>query len=295
MVTRKARTSAGWLVPFLLLACAAVVSSAMVHGSGGAAGDRGENDGRRPGLLQVISYRPYLSFGFRNLLADIVWLQAVQTAGSRRMAREDYDRLYQLVQAVANFDPRFVVPYILGGLILGDSPHHTQEAIRTLQRGYENHPSDWRFPFYIGYTEYFSLGNPEEGGKSLQEASKLPNSPPHLPFLASRMLSEGRKPEIALDFIRTMIRQETDPARREILNRRAREVVVERDLQILEEAVAKYRAREGRTPGSLTDLLRAGLIRAVPPEPNGGRYLLDAGGSVRSDRVARRLKVFRFQ
>ncbi len=287
--------SAGWLLPFLLLACAALVSSAMVHGSDGAAGGRGRKDGRPPGLLEIVSIRPYLSFVFRNFLADIVWLEAVQTAGSRRMAREDYDRLFRLIRAVANFDPRFVVPYILGGLILGDSPHHAREAIETLRRGYENHPADWRFPFYIGYTEYFTNGNPEEGGKYLQEASKLPHSPPHLPFLASRMLSEGRKPEIAIDFLREMIEQETDPARREILYRRAREVAVERDLQALEDAVGKYRAREGRAPGTLSDLVRAGLIRAVPQEPNGGHYLLAPDGSVRSDRVSRRLKVFRFR
>jgi len=35
------------------------------------------------------------------------------------MAFADYDRLYELLNVEANFDPKFDIPYLLGGLVLG--------------------------------------------------------------------------------------------------------------------------------------------------------------------------------
>ena len=236
---------------------------------------------------------PHWSFGFRNVLADVVWLEAVQVAGSRRMTSAEYTRLYELLNVVANFDPKFEVPYLLGGLVLSESPNHPQEALRILERGKANYPTAWRFPFYIGFTRYFSLGDPRGGGEAMGEAARLPGSPAYLPGIASRMLSEARDPEAALALLDAIVRQESDPARRTVLERRLREVAVERDLQLLESAVVRYREKTGGVPARLQDLVREGILAEVPREPNGGRYLLDKGGSVRSDRVAQRLRVFR--
>ncbi len=281
-----------WVLPALLLAMSGVFSSrvmrerSVIHWSDNVRSSKGS-------LFFEISRNPAFAFGFQNFLGDLAWLGAVQIAGTSNIAPADYDRLYVLLRTVGNFDPRFVVPYILGGMILGDSPSHVREALDILRRGMASHPDDWRFPFYIGYTKYFSLGDPLEGAKALEAAARLPGSPPYLPLLASRMFTEGRAPETALSFLAGIVREETDPARLEILHERMREVIVERDIQALEKAVAAYRDRRGALPVALTDLVREGLIREIPREPNGGAYLLAPDGTVRSNRVTTRLKVFR--
>jgi hypothetical protein len=281
-----------WIAPLLFLSLAGFFSSRILEerardpgGSAGIAGGRG--------ILHEVSRRPSFALGFRNVLADFVWLQAVQVAGNREMTAGDYTRLYDLLNAVANFDPKFAVPYILGGLVLGESPGHAREAVRILERGRENRPDDWRFPFYIGFTRYFSLGDPPGGGEAMAEAARLPGCPAYLAGVASRMLSEAREPEAALALLAAMAGQESDPLRRSVLARRIREVTVERDLQLLERGVEQYRARTGSLPGELSDLVRAGILPAIPQEPNGGKYLLEKGGTVRSDRVAERLRVYR--
>lgn len=240
-----------------------------------------------------MSRNPFLSFGFRNFIADLAWLGAVQTAGARRLSRADFDRLSVQIRTVVNFDPRFKVPYLLGGLILGESRDHVPEAVRILQKGMENHPSDWRFPFYQAFIQYFSLGDPQEAGISMEAAARIPGSPPYLPLLASRMLVEGRNPETALALLSGMLGQETDPAREQILRKRIMDVTAERDLQMLERAVAQYQRKTGSAPANLADLVRAGVVRAIPPEPHGGRYLLSPDGAVRSSAMRDRLKVFR--
>jgi hypothetical protein len=124
------------------------------------------------------------------------------------------------------------------------------------------------------------------------EAARLPGSPAYLPGLASRMLSEAREPEVALALLAPIVLQESDPARRAVLERRIREVTVERDLQTLERAVERYREKTGTAPEKLADLLRERVLEKIPPEPNGGRYVIDRGGKVRSDRDSQRLRVF---
>jgi len=245
-----------------------------------------------PGLLVAVSRRPEFAFGFRNVLADVVWLQAVQVAGGRKLTPTEYDRLYVLLNVEADLDPKFEMPYFLGGLVLGESPLHVRDALRVFERGKVTHPADWRFPFYMGFTHYFSLGDGLAGGGAMAEAARLPGSPAYLTGLASRMLTEAREPEAALALLETITRQENDPVRRSVLERRVREVTVERDLRALERAVERYREKAGVAPENLSALVKEGILEGIPPEPNGGSYVIDRGGRVRSDRVSQRLRVY---
>lgn len=283
---------AGWFAPAFFIAVAALLSSQILVIQNRTGGGK-EGDVLQAGLKFEISRRPFLSFGFRNFLADVAWLEAVQVSGSRRMAPRDYDRLYLLIRTVNNYDPQFVVPYLVGGLIVGDSPSHVREALAILRLGREHHPQEWRLPFYIGYLQYFVLGDPIAGGETLGEASRMPGSPPYLPFLAARMLSEGRVPETAMAFLSVLARQEADPARKEVIERRMKEVIVERDIQELSRAAEAYREKTGVWPETLSDLVAAGIRKRIPVEPNGGSYVLSPGGKVRSTKVMQRLKVFR--
>ena len=91
-----------------------------------------------------------------------------------------------------------------------------------------------------------------------------------------------------------MTERETDPRRKASLEERIRRVIVERDLQSMEMAIAEYTSRVGAPPGELADLVQRGMLARIPEEPYGGRYLLTPDGRVRSDRAPReRLKVLR--
>jgi hypothetical protein len=284
-----------WMLPFILIAVAGLLSR--LDTRIGRGNPRSAREGRGgPTLLEVASRHPGFAFGFHNVLADAVWLEAVQVSGNRKMARDDYDRLSGLLSTVVRFDPRFVVPYLLGGIVLGDSPDHAGAALDLLAQGEIRFPLEWRFPFYTGYVQYFSLGNPEEGGMALLRAARIPGSPEYFPLLASRMLSEGHRPATALAFLQEMTARETDPRRKVSLEERIRRVIVERDLQSMEMAIAEYTSRIGAPPRMLADLVRSGMLARVPEEPYGGRYLLTPDGGVRSDRAPReRLKVLRNQ
>jgi len=288
-MNEASRRAWGWAAAFVLLVSIGFSSRLLPLRTLPESGRKVREDA---GLLAAVSRRPEFAFGFRNVLADVAWLQAVQVAGNLKMTPADYDRLFDLLNVEANFDPKFEIPYLLGGLVLSESTPHAEKALRVLGRGKNQFPSDWRFPFYMGFTHYFSLGDGLAGGGAMAEAARLPGSPAYLPGLASRMLSEAREPESALRMLEPIVLQESDPARRVVLERRVREVTVERDLQALERAVERYREKTGTIPADLSALVRDGVLEAIPPEPNGGSYVLESGGRVRSDRVSQRLRVF---
>jgi hypothetical protein len=288
-MNEASRGAWGWVAAFALLVSTGFSWRLLPLG---ALPESGRQVRVAPGLFASVSRKPEFAFGFRNVLSDVAWLEAVQVTGIRKMTLGDYDRLYELLVVVSNFDPKFEIPYLLGGLVLGESTPHAQKALHVLGRGKEQYPADWRFPFYMGFTHYFSLGDGIAGGRAMAEAARLPGSPAYLPGLASRMLSEAREPEVALALLAPIVRQESDPARRAVVERRIREVTVERDLQTLERAVETYREKTGAVPESLPDLVREGILSTLPEEPNGGKYLMEPGGMVRSDRVSQRIRVF---
>lgn len=286
------RAGMAWGTSLFLCGLLSVALSRRIDLSRGLPGKAREGNAAGS-VLAEISRRPAFALGFRNFLGDLVWLEAVQVSGNLKMTSSDYDRLYSLLIVATNFDPRFDVPCIVGGMVLGESPAHTREALDILDRGRVQHPDDWRFPFYIGYTHYFALGNPLDGGRAIAAASRLGGSPAYLARLASRMLAEGGDPGTAISLLTAMLKEESDDSRREILERRLRDVVAERDIQGLERSVGEYRRRTGGLPSAFSDLVGAGLIAEIPREPHGGRYVLLQGGAVASDKMERRLKVFK--
>ncbi|MDX1814942.1 MAG: pilus assembly protein PilG, partial [Thermodesulfobacteriota bacterium] len=60
-------------------------------------------------------------------------------------------------------------------------------------------------------------------------------------------------------------------------------------------AVEAYREKTGALPPGLSALVREGLLKSLPAEPNGGTYLLSPEGKVRSSKMSHRLKVFRLR
>ena len=66
---------------------------------------------------------------------------------------------------------------------------------------------------------------------------------------------------------------------------------MERDLRSIEDAAQRYREIHGLPPRSVHALVVAGLLKAVPREPHGGHYVIEADGTARST-AAERLRAY---
>jgi len=109
----------------------------------------------------------------------------------------------------------------------------------------------------------------------------------------SRMAAEAGNPDTALAFLEARLTDTHDPEMREVLANRMKEVIIERDLFMLESAVEAYRMQYRALPATLTDLVVAGALPSLPQEPFGGDYRLDPKtGSVSSSTHPERLRTF---
>src|SRR5262249_44621601 len=152
----------------------------------------------------------------------------------------------------------------------------------------------WNIPFLLGYNNYFIVGDAAKAADYIAAAAKLPGGPAYLPGLASRMYAEANSPEIALQFLEALWQQTQDERMREGIEKRAKEIIIERDIRLLESAVQRYHVKQGHFPTSLHDLVGKGYLPNLPQEPFGGSYKVDhKTGKVTSSSHPDRLKVFR--
>lgn len=244
--------------------------------------------------------RPF-SFGLRSLVADLTFLEAIQVYGTQRKPRTaaegapDDRRIHRLLTYSTDLDPKFAGAYRFAGNAMprnttDDKATNVLQAEALLKKGAVERPDDWKIPFALGFIESYYLGRFQEAGRHLAQAAQTPGSPAYLPLLATRASAEGGDVDFAEQMARHMADEATEEAAKEEWQKRLLDLRMERDLRALDAAVAAFRARKGEPPRSLRDLVRAGLIAALPHEPHGGAYELSPGGEVRST-ASQRLRI----
>jgi tetratricopeptide (TPR) repeat protein len=248
-------------------------------------------------MLSCLPKGKYLKvavLGYRQVVADLLWLRVVQEIGMRQQSPEGYRWVYQATDTLTDLDPNFAYAYQAVGSVLGVWGGHPRESVAILRKGILYNPTVWELPFFLGYDYFYELHDLPSAANSFRMASELPHSPEYLPRLTARMMVQAGDPEAAREFLERMYQQDRDDRAKVALARRIADVTVERDLRLLEEGVRRYQATNGRSPARLQDLVVVGILTRLPEDPGGGAYRLDASnGSVTSTRVRERMRVYR--
>ncbi|MBX3330350.1 MAG: hypothetical protein KF722_08110 [Nitrospira sp.] len=232
--------------------------------------------------------------GYHHLGADLLWLRLLQVWGKKKNTNNEYEWMYHALDVITTLDPRYAYAYYVGGVALANYANRPDLSNSLLEKGHHSNPSEWNLPFLLGYNYYFALGDAIKGAEYIGRAARTPGAPDFLPGLATRMHAEAGNPDVALQFLEALWKENPDLVVREKLETRAKEVLIERDLRILERAIAQYHNDHHAFPLSLTDLVSRKYLERLPEEPFGGNYLFDAKtGRVTSSTHPTRLKVFR--
>ena len=248
--------------------------------------------------LQQLTYLPsgdYLrmaSLGYRELAADILWLQVIQVMGEKKLSEEEGRWLYHAVDRITTLDPKFVRAYEAGSHALCILVLMPEESNRLLEKGMRHNPQEWMLPFLLGINYYFEVGDNEKAAEAMAKAAGLPGAPERLVNLAAKLFVSAKSPQQAVELLAKVYEETSDQNVRKMVEARLKESIVERDLQILEEAIRRYQLNHTHRPGRLEDLVGPGLLRELPKEPFGGHYLYEsATGVVRSSEVTERMRI----
>ncbi|MCM2334328.1 MAG: tetratricopeptide repeat protein [Anaeromyxobacteraceae bacterium] len=212
-----------------------------------------------------------MALGHRTTLSDLYWLATVQYVGEPRAEARGWDRLFPLVDLVTDLDPRHGYAYQTAGIVLS-AAGRLEESDAILRKGIERGPNWWTFPYYLAFNAWFYRADYAEGARWAEVAARTPGASPNISHLAVSLASKSGTPEQALEMLaelRATVKDEASAAR---LDEQYKLALVERDAQALERLVTAFRERTGREPVDLQELVRAGLVARLPPDPFGGHY-----------------------
>jgi tetratricopeptide (TPR) repeat protein len=247
---------------------------------------------RDPAFLPSGSTLRLAAFGQRLLLSDLYWLRLVQYMGETLLNKVDrWDALEPLAEIVTDLDPRHGYAYqVVGSNLAGLAGRHA-EASRILEKGMRNLPERWNLYFTYAVNKFLYEHDYQAAAEYARKAAEVGHRP-QLALLASNLalLSNTEQEYAAAEsFLLLALEQAETDDMKEQLRQRLVKVRTYQVLSRVEQAVEAYRARHGRNPTLLYDLLGEGLLPGLPVDPSGGRIEYDpVTGQVRSTRLGPR-------
>ncbi len=222
------------------------------------------------------------SCGFRHLLADLLWFRAIQYYGEHRKTDLVFDKAAHVFRVLTDLDPQFIDAYRFGALVVIEDAFDSVSGYELLRKGIRENPHRWELPFDLGFHHFLQ----SEYGAAAAWFERASNLVPENERVA-RFAANAEKKRGGLDTAEEMWRELLESTEGDALREAAlfalKGIQTVRDTTLLAGAAREYRARTGRWPRTPDRLVRVGLIRAVPEEPYGDRYLIQpATGEVRS-------------
>ena len=224
------------------------------------------------------------SLSFHALVADIYWIRTVQHYGSTKLSTEEhkqYDILYPLLDLTTSLDPYFDVAYKFGAIFLAEEypagAGRPDQAIAILRKGLQAQPDRWQLAQEVGFVYYWWLHDYDNAATWFNRAADMTKAPTWLRSLAAVTLAQGG----ARATSRTLWGEiasnaDADAWLKSQATWRLNQLDAMDGIDLMERLIQQYRARTGVLPATWADLIRAGLLRGVPADPEGTPLRLDA-------------------
>jgi tetratricopeptide (TPR) repeat protein len=255
----------------LVVALAALVAS---HGSSRRA-EAAKNAEADPDELRYLPEGRILriaSLGHSKLVADLVWLQAIQYYGEQRLTTRNYEQTARFFDAIYDLDPTFMAATRFGALILSQDAGDPASALRLLSRAEHDHPDAWQYPFDEGFIHHTIRRDYQAAGEAYRRAAAHDGAPQLAVQLAGASFGRLGDRETARGIWWALLGDE-NPMTRSLAERSLKNLDLEEVEENLTEAVRTYRSEHGGIPKNWEVLQRAGLIGKMPKDPWGGRLL----------------------
>jgi len=222
-----------------------------------------------------------VSFGHEILTAQLIFYNSMFFVGSlddpptQNMVRE----LYHTLDTATYLDPYNIDAYYFAQGVLSWNPSQIEPLNTLLRRGMAHRTWDWHLPFFYGFNQFYFLKRPGEAATYLKKAYELNPANVFLPTLIARLYYQADATEVAIEFLEEMVRNTTNENLRKWLTLRLKAF---RMVEFLEDGRAQYQEIYGSQPPSLEALVEGGILKAIPPDPYGGKFYLDESGRVQT-------------
>lgn len=280
------------MIRVVLLAALLPVLAAAIHFAHRQAdGTRAQTPGEITTFMipdsQVVRW---MSLGQATTAADLFFLRLVQYVGTPAAADAGWPQMLPLAELITDLDPEYGYAYEAAGILLS-SKQRVDESDVILEKGMRFNPDRWQLPFFSAYNHWYVREDYATAADLLLRVARTPGSPAWVSQLASRLYSSAGQIEMGLAYVDAMLASDLPPGISDNLDLRRTELLVEKDLRILEAGIERYRERLGHPPGLLAEMVGEELS-SLPMAPDGSHYRYDpTTGEVSSHILEKRLVV----
>jgi hypothetical protein len=233
-----------------------------------------------------------LSFGFRNLAADLLFIWSIQFYSTYNLTNS-YDYLEQVYDTITDITPNYKEPYIVGSWIMALEAGDVRMAIRLLQKGARNMKGEWIFDYESGFYAYKNLKDYPLAEKFFSRASANPSAPPFIRRTRAHMVYMEDNLGYAYSLWMDIYKNAKDSFDRNSALNHLHQIKFEQDKKILAQQIARFKTLYRRYPYQLEELKQAGLVKEIPRDFDGNPYIyLPEKGTITAAKVLQWKKSF---
>jgi tetratricopeptide (TPR) repeat protein len=230
-------------------------------------------------------YLRYATFGYSSLMADLVYIWAIQYYSDYKIA-ERYDHLDHIFSIIAELDPHYLDPYEMGAIIAVYEAKDPYLAFKVLDRGLEKNPEQWIFPYQAGHYAALTLKDYDLAREYYKKTMEVEGAPDIAKRLYADAAFKGTDYQSAWQDWLEVYRTADDERIKKIASNHLYQVKSSMDLTRLKDAIGQYKQKFGRFPDDLAQLVSAGILDAVPKDWDEKDYIYNREtGEVQSSSV----------
>lgn len=228
-----------------------------------------------------------LSFGYRNLAADMLFIWSIQFYSTTYLTNR-FDFLERVYDTITDITPEYKEPYIIGSLIMVYEAKDIPMALRLLEKGSRYNPNEWFFDQDAGYYCYKFLKDYARAEFYYNRAAAKPSAPSFLKRMNAHMVYLHDDPKVAYRMWLDIYNHSRDTLEKESAFNHLYQIKAENDTGLLKGKIAMFREKFRRWPSSLHELVSAKLVGGLPNDFAGKDYIYDPEqGTVAAARVFR--------
>ncbi len=164
----------------------------------------------------------FISFGYRNALARILWFNTINYFGKHYTSDKNYRWLFHMCNLVTTLDPHATHVYEFGAVMLAWEVNAPEASIKLLTKAIENFPDNWKYYYLRGFTNMFFLEKHAEAQADFAQGALLPGAHSIMGRLAARVASKSQNREDAIRLLRDLLENTKDPQAHAVIQERLR-------------------------------------------------------------------------
>ncbi len=215
-----------------------------------------------------------VDLGLDNVAADLCWLSMIQYYGDNK--RTDFPKLFDYLSLTTNLDQKFSYAYTFAALNL-PVQNQADQAIILAQRGFAGNDYNWELPYYLGTTYHLYKDDSVNAAKYLALAADTAGAPENIKYIAANYGTSTDKIDQTILLWQGIYETTKELQAQDKAGKYLEHLLI---VKLLNNSSQEYFAKINKYPKEPSDLVSAGILNSIPPDPLGFSFNFDENGRI---------------